>query len=112
MGARPVRLTRVAALTRVSCAATTGGVAGSYGIRRRMRQPDVADLLRGWQQSTTAALEQRAGLTAARAQQFFLLLIGLAHLDQVHGTDVRDDATESEVAAILEGRLHDRSSDR
>lgn len=77
-----------------------------------IRQPDVADLLGEWQQSTTAALEHRAGLTTAQAQQFFLLLIGLAHLDQVHGTVVSDDATESEVAAMLEGWLGDRYLDR
>ncbi|MGA9275964.1 TetR/AcrR family transcriptional regulator [Ilumatobacter sp.] len=77
-----------------------------------IRQPEVAELLRSWQQLTTNTLETRAGLTTAQAQQFFLLLIGLAHLDQVMGIDVTAEATEAEVAAVLEGWLGERYLDR
>lgn len=77
-----------------------------------IRQPDVARLLGAWQQTTTATLENLAGLTTAQAQQFFLMLIGLAHLDQVRGIDVTDEAAEAEVAAVLEGWLGDRYLDR
>lgn len=70
-----------------------------------IRQPDVAQLLEAWQRSTTATLEARAGLTSAQAQHFFLLLIGLAHFDQVRGIDVTAAATEAEMASLLEGWL-------
>ena len=77
-----------------------------------IRQPEVADLLRTWQRLTTDTLENRAGLTTAQAQQYFLMLIGLAHLDQVSGIDVSSDAAEAEVSALLEGWLGDRYLDR
>ncbi len=73
-----------------------------------IRQPEVAALLEVWQRTTTDTLEARAGLTSAQAQQFFLLLIGLAHLDQVRGTDVGSDATEAEVSRFLAGWLGER----
>jgi len=73
-----------------------------------IRQPEVAALLRSWQRSTTDTLESRAGLTTAQAQQFFLLLIGLAHLDQVEGIEVAPAATEAEVSSVLEGWLGER----
>lgn len=77
-----------------------------------IRQVDVAELLGSWQQSTTATLENMAGLTSAQAQQFFLMLIGLAHLDEVRGIEVSADAAEAEVSAVLEGWLGDRYLDR
>ncbi|WP_083914674.1 TetR/AcrR family transcriptional regulator [Ilumatobacter nonamiensis] len=77
-----------------------------------IRQPDVAELLGTWQQSITTTLENMAGLTTAQAQQLFLILIGLAHLDQVKGIDVSAEATEAEVSAVLEGWLGDRYLDR
>jgi AcrR family transcriptional regulator len=73
-----------------------------------IRQPEVADLLGTWQKTTADALETRAGLTTSQAKQYFLLLIGLAHVDQVHGIDVTDSATGSEVSAVLEGWLRNR----
>ena len=77
-----------------------------------IRQPEVADLLGTWQDVTTGALESIAGLTTAQAKQYFLLLIGLAHLDQVHGIDVGPDDTRNELSAVLEGWLGDRYLDR
>ena len=77
-----------------------------------IRHPELAELLGAWQAVTAAALEQRAGLTTAQAQQYFLMLIGLAHLDQVHGIDVGPDTTEHELSAVLEGWLGERYLDR
>jgi AcrR family transcriptional regulator len=70
-----------------------------------IRQPEVADLLGAWQDATTTTLADRAGLTPAQAQQFFLMLIGLAHLDQVQGAHVSAGATAAEVAAVIDGWL-------
>jgi AcrR family transcriptional regulator len=77
-----------------------------------IRQPEVAELLGSWQEVTAGALENRAGLTTAQAQQYFLLLIGLAHLDQVHGMNVGTGDTKDELSAVLEGWLGERYLDR
>jgi len=77
-----------------------------------IRQPEVAALLGTWQDVTAKALESQAGLTTAQAKQYFLLLIGLAHVDQVHGIDLDPDATEDELSAVLEGWLGERYLDR
>jgi len=77
-----------------------------------IRQPEVAELLGSWQNVTADALEGRAGLTTAQAKQYFLLLIGLAHVDQVHGIDVGPQDTGRELSAVLEGWLGDRYLDR
>ena len=77
-----------------------------------IRQAEVAELLGSWQEVTAGALESRAGLTTAQAKQYFLLLIGLAHLDQVHGINVGADDTDDELSAVLEGWLGDRYLDR
>ncbi len=77
-----------------------------------IRQPEVATLLGDWQHVTADALENLAGLTTAEAKQFFLLLIGLAHLDQVHGIDVGVNDTQIELSAVLEGWLGERYLDR
>jgi hypothetical protein len=72
----------------------------------------VAALLGTWQEATAGALQRRAGLTTAQAKQYFLLLIGLAHLDQVHGIEVGDGDTDDELSAMLEGWLGDRYLER
>jgi AcrR family transcriptional regulator len=77
-----------------------------------IRQPEVATLLGDWQHVTANTLENLAGLTTAEAKQFFLLLIGLAHLDQVHGIDVGANDTRLELSAVLEGWLGERYLDR
>ena len=77
-----------------------------------IRQPEVAALLGSWQHVTANALQNLAGLTTAEAKQFFLLLIGLAHLDQVHGIDVGSRDTQSELSTVLEGWLGERYRDR
>lgn len=77
-----------------------------------IRHPEVAELLGAWQEVTAGALENLAGLDTAQAKQYFLLLIGLAHLDQVHGIDVGPDNTARELSAVLEGWLGDRYLDR
>ena len=77
-----------------------------------IRQPEVAALLGSWQHVTANALENLAGLTTAEAKQFFLLLIGLAHLDQVHGIDVGSHDTQTELSTVLEGWLGERYRDR
>jgi AcrR family transcriptional regulator len=77
-----------------------------------IRQTEVAELLGSWQEVTAKALENLAGLTTAQAKQYFLLLIGLAHLDQVHGIDVGATGTRGELSAVLEGWLGERYLDR
>ena len=77
-----------------------------------IRQPEVATLLGTWQHVTADALENLAGLTTAEAKQFFLLLIGMAHLDQVHGIGVGSGDTQSELSTVLEGWLGERYRDR
>ena len=73
-----------------------------------IRQPEVAALLGSWQQRISEAMQAATGLTMSQSKQYFLLLIGLSHVDEVHGIDVAPDETESEVMAVLEGWLSER----
>lgn len=77
-----------------------------------IRQPEVAELLGRWQKVTATTLHERTGLTMSQSKQYLLLLIGLSHVDEVHGIDVTADETEGEVFAVLEGWLGERYLDR
>ena len=75
-----------------------------------IRHPDVADLLGAWQRATAVTLQKRAGLSSRQAKQFFLFLIGLAHVDQISGIDVGPGETEAETNALLDGWFDGRYS--
>jgi hypothetical protein len=48
----------------------------------------------------------------SQSKQYLLLLIGLSHVDEVHGIEVSAHDTEGEVLAVLEGWLGERYLDR
>jgi len=77
-----------------------------------IRQPEVAELLGSWQEVTATTLQERTGLTMSQSKQYLLLLIGLSHVDEVHGINVSVQETEHEVLAVLEGWLGERYLDR
>lgn len=68
-----------------------------------IRQPEVAELLAAWQQENARRLERLAGLTPAQVNMYYLLLLGLAHTDQVSGLGVTEDQIGAQVDALIDG---------
>ena len=69
-------------------------------------------MLGSWQEVTATTLQEHTGLTMSQSKQYLLLLIGLSHVDEVHGVNVSVQETEHEVLAVLEGWLGERYLDR
>jgi AcrR family transcriptional regulator len=67
------------------------------------RQPDVADLLRAWQQENAQRLQARAGLSAAQVRMYYMLLLGLSHTDEIDQLGTSQADTEREVHALIDG---------
>jgi AcrR family transcriptional regulator len=68
-----------------------------------IRQPEVRDLLAVWQADNARRLMRLAGLTSAQVKTFYLLLIGLSHVDEVTGVDVAQRDLEQQVDALIDG---------
>jgi AcrR family transcriptional regulator len=68
-----------------------------------IRQPEVAELLAAWQHDNARRLERLAGLTPPQVNMYYLLLLGLAHTDQVSGLGVTEDEIGSQVDALIDG---------
>jgi AcrR family transcriptional regulator len=66
------------------------------------RRPEVAALLRDWQTSNAERLRER-GLTTAQITTFYLLLMGVSHLDTLDALSVDGDAMEREIDALIDG---------
>jgi AcrR family transcriptional regulator len=65
------------------------------------RQPEVAALLREWQMSNAARLRER-GLTTPQITMFYLLLMGVSHLDTIDALAVDDDSIECEIDDLID----------
>ena len=67
-----------------------------------IRQPDVAALLAEWQRANSVRLG-RAGLSQAQARMYYMLLLGLSHIDEVSSLAVSLADTEAVVAQLING---------
>jgi AcrR family transcriptional regulator len=68
-----------------------------------IRQPEVRELLAEWQADNARRLERLAGLTPAQVKTYYLLLIGLSHVDEVAGVDADRHDVERQVDALIDG---------
>ena len=66
-----------------------------------IRQPEVAELLRAWQQENAERLQRLAGLTLNQVRMYYLLLIGLSHTDQINMLGVSRADAERQVDALI-----------
>jgi AcrR family transcriptional regulator len=67
-----------------------------------IRQPDVATLLAEWQRLNAVRLAA-AGLTPVQARMYYMLLLGLSHVDEVNSLDVSLADTERVVEQLIDG---------
>ena len=67
-----------------------------------IRQPDVAALIAEWQQENSKRLAQ-AGLSRSQTRMYYMLLLGLSHVDEVSALDVSLADTETVVNQLIEG---------
>ena len=68
-----------------------------------IRQPEVAGLLGAWQAENARQLDRLAGLSPAQVKTYYMLLIGLSHVDEVTGVDVSQADIEQQVDALIDG---------
>lgn len=68
-----------------------------------IRQPEVAELLAAWQAENARQLMRLGGLTPAQVATYYMLLIGLSHIDEVNGVDVDQHDVEDQVDALIDG---------
>jgi AcrR family transcriptional regulator len=68
-----------------------------------IRQPEVRELLAEWQADNARRLERLAGLTPAQVKTYYMLLIGLSHVDEVAGVDADRHDVERQVDALIDG---------
>lgn len=68
-----------------------------------IRQPEVAQLLAAWQEENAHRLMRLAGLTPAQVKMYYMLLIGLSHVDEVTGVGVGKRDIEHQVDALIDG---------
>jgi AcrR family transcriptional regulator len=67
-----------------------------------IRQPEVAELLADWQRENAARLEA-AGLDRRQVRMYYMLLLGLAHADEVSSLGVSHDDTEAVLDQLIDG---------
>ena len=72
-----------------------------------IRQPEVAKLLAEWQREN-AARPQAAGLTLSQTRMYYLLLLGLSHIDEVNSLAVSSAETQVVVNQLIDGFFADR----
>jgi AcrR family transcriptional regulator len=68
-----------------------------------IRQPEVRELLAEWQADNARRLHRLAGLTSPQVKTYYMLLIGLSHVDEVAGVDVERLDVERQVDALIDG---------
>ncbi len=68
-----------------------------------IRQPEVAALLADWQRENARRLHQQAGLSFSQVRVYYMLLIGLSHVDEVGALDVDRASTEAEIDRLIDG---------
>ena len=68
-----------------------------------IRQPEVRQLLAEWQADNARRLQRLAGLTSPQVKTYYMLLIGLSHVDEVAGVDVDRHDLERQVDALVDG---------
>jgi AcrR family transcriptional regulator len=64
------------------------------------RHADVAALLHDWHRDNAAVQAERDDMTLAQVKVLYLLLMGLAHTDQI-GLDVSDAAVRAEIDRLV-----------
>ncbi|MDX2381604.1 MAG: helix-turn-helix domain-containing protein [Acidimicrobiia bacterium] len=70
------------------------------------RQREVAELLRDWQTTNAEKLRVR-GLTTPQITMFYLLLMGIGHLDTIDALSVDSDAMRHEIDDLIDGWIGD-----
>jgi len=60
--------------------------------------------------ASATTLQEPTGLSMSQSKQYLVRLIGLSYIDGTHGISVR--ANESEMSAVLQGRLGERYLNR
>ena len=68
-----------------------------------IRQPEVRQLLAEWQADNARRLQRLAGLTSPQVKTYYMLLIGLSHVDEVAGVEVGRHDLERQVDALIDG---------
>jgi AcrR family transcriptional regulator len=68
------------------------------------RHPDVAALLHSWHLDNAAVQADRDAIDMAQVKVLYLLLMGLAHRDQID-LGVSDDAVRDEIGRLVRGWL-------
>jgi len=71
--------------------------------RAAIRQPEVRELLAAWQDENARRLMRLAGLNPAQVKTYYLLLIGLSHVDEVTGVEVDPRDLERQIDALIRG---------
>jgi AcrR family transcriptional regulator len=68
-----------------------------------IRQPEVRELLAAWQAENAEQLMLLAGISPAQVSAYYMLLIGLSHVDEVAGVDVDVSDVAHQVDALIDG---------
>ncbi|WP_420452276.1 TetR/AcrR family transcriptional regulator [Ilumatobacter sp.] len=71
--------------------------------RAALRQPEVAELLGTRQSRNARVLMDDVGLTASQVRVFYILLLGLSHMDELVWPDVGVDEIERELDELVVG---------
>ena len=69
------------------------------------RHPEMAKLLQAWHTDNSSQLRVAAGLRKPEEKMYYLLLLGLSHLDALAGMGVSQEEIEDEAVKLLEGWL-------
>lgn len=67
-----------------------------------IRQPDLAEMIAEWQRENSVRL-QAAGLTLSQARMYYMLMLGLSHVDEVSSLAVSLPDTEAVVNQLIDG---------
>ena len=69
------------------------------------RHPEMAKLLQAWHTDNSSQLRVAAGLRKPEEKMYYLLLLGLSHLDALASMGVSQEQIEDEAVKLLEGWL-------
>jgi AcrR family transcriptional regulator len=69
------------------------------------RHPEMAKLMQAWHTDNSSELRVASGLRRPEEKMYYLLLLGLSHLDAMAGMGVSQQEIEDEVVTLLEGWL-------
>jgi AcrR family transcriptional regulator len=69
------------------------------------RHPEMAKLMQAWHTDNSSELRVASGLRPPEEKMYYLLLLGLSHLDALASMGVSQEEIEDEVVNLLEGWL-------